>query len=685
MILGLVISSLALTGAMENAGLSYSNLQGSTGTLRTFSAKPNLPEYFSLGLAGSFMSAEPFINARKHSRSSLLVNGNYTWGSKFPIETYAGFGFTFNESSTATQSNTMTTYFENAHLGVRMGSAGPRFFYGGHLQGSLFSGTRALRNTSGGTTQKSGPFATAEAAAHFSLDYVERFKSFPFRSHLNFGYRLPNSDLVGANQDFNKFSLDAMKYHSLFASVSIETMYKYVKPFIEASGEYALNTSAVGFSDNRNKLSLGARVTPFPVMALLLAADIGLGGIQSGDVAGMPRNPPWELWFAAHFSVDRPSLSNAYGAIKGAALDDETGLPLDGVQVSIASESQAPQLTDLAGAYDFNRIPNGTYDLVFSKAGYETQNRRVTVRDGRDSLLDARMRKAGPKMGGLVAQVVDVETNAPINRAIVNVSGVDTALSTDSDGRLRIGQIAEGPHSVRVEAPGYLAQDFQVDIRGNEIADQKFALQKAPPETGTCAGVVKNPDGTPLTAVITAEDGSVKPFATDPLTGEYSALLPPGQHKLKVQAENYLPQTVDCDVTAGQRTDLSVTLEKPKAATVVDNKIVLPDAIYFEFGSAVIKEESFPILDQVGDILLKTEGIAKLHVDGHTDHVGSDDFNKKLSKQRAESVKKYLVQKGVRAAKITARGFGESKPVATNQTAEGRAENRRVEFNLNGQ
>jgi outer membrane protein OmpA-like peptidoglycan-associated protein len=72
----------------------------------------------------------------------------------------------------------------------------------------------------------------------------------------------------------------------------------------------------------------------------------------------------------------------------------------------------------------------------------------------------------------------------------------------------------------------------------------------------------------------------------------------------------------------------------------------------------------------------------KLAIDGHTDNVGSDDYNQKLSDSRAASVMNYIVSKGVDASRITAAGHGESMPIADNKTAAGRQKNRRVEMKL---
>jgi OmpA-OmpF porin, OOP family len=101
----------------------------------------------------------------------------------------------------------------------------------------------------------------------------------------------------------------------------------------------------------------------------------------------------------------------------------------------------------------------------------------------------------------------------------------------------------------------------------------------------------------------------------------------------------------------------------------------------FEYAKAIIKPESFPFLDELADVLVK-EPTWKIKIVGHTDNVGSDASNLELSKKRAIAVSNYLVTKGVDASKITTDGKGESMPIATNDTPEGRDKNRRVEFTI---
>jgi len=115
-----------------------------------------------------------------------------------------------------------------------------------------------------------------------------------------------------------------------------------------------------------------------------------------------------------------------------------------------------------------------------------------------------------------------------------------------------------------------------------------------------------------------------------------------------------------------------------------NNAKILKDAydnLIFEVGKAIIKPSSFPYLDELVTVIQDPEALTwSLEIQGHTDNKGGDDYNQKLSEDRANAVKKYLVDKGIKAERIIAKGFGLTKPIATNDTPEGREKNRRVEF-----
>jgi outer membrane protein OmpA-like peptidoglycan-associated protein len=115
------------------------------------------------------------------------------------------------------------------------------------------------------------------------------------------------------------------------------------------------------------------------------------------------------------------------------------------------------------------------------------------------------------------------------------------------------------------------------------------------------------------------------------------------------------------------------------------NEIQVLKKVEFEFGSARLSAASFPILDEVVRLLQANPEITLMSIEGHTDNVGSDETNLKLSRDRAKSCLDYLVQKGVKKERLTSEGFGEAKPLESNDTPQGRAKNRRTEFHIRGE
>ena len=121
---------------------------------------------------------------------------------------------------------------------------------------------------------------------------------------------------------------------------------------------------------------------------------------------------------------------------------------------------------------------------------------------------------------------------------------------------------------------------------------------------------------------------------------------------------------------------------KPAPASVRQAVVIQADAL-FDFDKSVLRPDGKKNID---DALAKLGGVdlEMVIATGHTDSVGSDAYNQKLSERRAAAVKDYLVSKGIASAKVTTIGKGESQPVATNKTGEGRQKNRRVDIEFKG-
>jgi OOP family OmpA-OmpF porin len=119
----------------------------------------------------------------------------------------------------------------------------------------------------------------------------------------------------------------------------------------------------------------------------------------------------------------------------------------------------------------------------------------------------------------------------------------------------------------------------------------------------------------------------------------------------------------------------------PRAAPLFSEqrKTLILEGVFFEFDAAVLKPESRTTLDRVARSLLDWPEI-RVEVAGHTDSSGPEEYNRDLSRRRAEAVRDYLVGKGVAAERMVVRGYGESRPIADNRDPVGRAKNRRTEL-----
>ncbi len=122
-----------------------------------------------------------------------------------------------------------------------------------------------------------------------------------------------------------------------------------------------------------------------------------------------------------------------------------------------------------------------------------------------------------------------------------------------------------------------------------------------------------------------------------------------------------------------------IKMEMTSIIEMVRSREIPP--IEFEFNSAKLLETSFNMLDRITDILLRYPNV-KLVVHGHTDYIGSAEYNKKLSNRRAKSVKVYLVKSGIHPTDIRTYGFGKERPIIRDKSDRGRALNRRVEFKI---
>jgi OmpA-OmpF porin, OOP family len=138
----------------------------------------------------------------------------------------------------------------------------------------------------------------------------------------------------------------------------------------------------------------------------------------------------------------------------------------------------------------------------------------------------------------------------------------------------------------------------------------------------------------------------------------------------------------NCPKEKGEATNQGCPPKDEQLVAIQKGKLEIKQAVFFATNKAVIQQRSFKMLDQVARVIQQHPEIEKIVIEGHSDNVGDADANRRLSLARAESVKDYLVKKGVEASRLEAKGYGPDRPLLSNKTAKGRAANRRVAFTI---
>ena len=157
--------------------------------------------------------------------------------------------------------------------------------------------------------------------------------------------------------------------------------------------------------------------------------------------------------------------------------------------------------------------------------------------------------------------------------------------------------------------------------------------------------------------------------------------VPPGDLRLAVTAEGFFGATVDLTVREDRAAEVQAVLYA-SLVTLTDRRLIIHDKVHFETNEAIIKPESFELLNMVARTLVEHPEVLGVRVEGHADERGGDDFNLNLSQRRAEAVRIYLIRAGVGPDRLSAKGWGEQKPLVEESTEEAWAVNRRVEFHI---
>ncbi|HNP06130.1 MAG TPA: OmpA family protein [Cyclobacteriaceae bacterium] len=286
------------------------------------------------------------------------------------------------------------------------------------------------------------------------------------------------------------------------------------------------------------------------------------------------------------------------------------------------------------------------------------------------------------KVNGIV---YDGETMQPItSRVTVKPKSADAInIEVKNSGEFETGIPETDQVIVSASAEGYIAKEltFPIPTLFNDttiIAD--IYLAPIPKKLMLAGTVFDSKTNEPIKARVNAtykETNSSRNL--DAPKGNYEMEINDmGWYVFNASAEGYLNAADSIEVINNEINPLIKDLYLNKIEVGVTVRL---KNIYFDFDKTTLKSESFVELDKVVD-LLKSNPSVEIEISGHTDSKGSDDYNLNLSQGRSQSVVDYLISQGIESYRLSAQGYGETKPIDSNDSEEGRANNRRVEFTV---
>ncbi len=395
---------------------------------------------------------------------------------------------------------------------------------------------------------------------------------------------------------------------------------------------------------------------------------------------GIPNEVIFGMNIATPFFRKAPVV---YGMLNARVIDASTQNPLAATVEFPDNPKLKPLVADSSGLVSLKKLPVGVLKVRVTAEGYRPL----------ETFVNIETKPAGPiqfelhplvTYGILAGTVTDARTGKPLSATITfSEAELGTITVEPTTGAFRKDNIPVGTYTLTAKADGYFPATATVKIEENRVTNQPFILTPLAVKSIVTGVVTDRGTNKPLPAKVTfknASDGTVfTEVDNDPSTGVYSTELPAGPYAVVVHSEGYIDQSAALVVEEGKPAKHDFALVK--VGTTVTLK-----GVYFDFNKATLKFPESQEALQAAYQILKDNPTIKVEIQGHTDNIGSDEYNQKLSEQRAWAVVNYLVQQmGVDASRLIARGYGESMPKASNDTPEGRALNRRVEFVVIGE
>jgi outer membrane protein OmpA-like peptidoglycan-associated protein len=504
-----------------------------------------------------------------------------------------------------------------------------------------------------------------------TIDLGEAVESAPLKLHFNVGYEKIDGDDAVTAEDVEFFKL----------RTAVEFPTPTMAFFVEYATDQHKDIDDAEFSDSPMWVTPGIRFGGVGQSNLDFGVRIGL----NGDEALFPA-PDWQLVL----TVGMPSLMAKRDKDSDGVTDD-TDLCPDTPLGATVDLRGCPLDTDLDGVYDgldhCSETPRGA---LVDPQGCPLDGDGDGVPDGLDKCPDTpsgtKVNKAGCTEDSDGDGVPDRLDQCPDTPPQVEVDRSGCPTDSDGDG------VADGFDKCPGTRPGTVVDSLgcPIDADSDGVADGIDLCPETPygaqvdrngcPLDSDGDGVYDGLDKCPDTAVPAKVDSLGCPLDQDsdgtPDGIDRCPDTPYGAHVDRLGC----PLDSDGDGVYDGLDKCPGTKPGSKVNSYGCPERIRLEGVNFEYDSAELTPESLPVLDKSGQLLADVPEM-KVRIEGHTDSDGTAEYNQGLSQRRAEAVKLYLVKRfGLDPKRIEARGYGESMPIASNETPEGKALNRRVEF-----
>jgi OmpA-OmpF porin, OOP family len=342
----------------------------------------------------------------------------------------------------------------------------------------------------------------------------------------------------------------------------------------------------------------------------------------------------------------------------------------------------------LGGARDFVRelAPTAPF-RVYAGAAYTVDydpKKAVTVVKEVEKRVEVAV---APKEGRIRGRVIEQGAGTPVSNARIDFPRRElSALVSGAEGDFVSYAFPPGNVWMELSAEGYRPNSCAAQIPAEGGDAQAVCELVALPRLGGVNLRVVDASGTALGGIRVALSGpAMRDGATDSSGQLHIADLPPGDYQARVEHDSFMVSVTWVHVDARKDTPSEIRLTpKPSKplVTVQKNKLALKASVFFNTNTADLDPRSEPLVAEIADVLIRTPQIARVEIRGHTDAVGTPDYNMDLSQRRADAIRDRLQRLGVEPQRLVAIGFGATKPVAPNISERNRARNRRVEFTI---